>query len=210
MMTIFTLFFSACSGKLKKLNIISLASGQEYTLPLKADNIISGGDFRTFDIKNNISEINDILTQKGYDSAVYNNNFILIKNNIDENKTDYLVIGKLRGQNHYQFMSAVFAAGNGEYYLFPIHLTTKKSTDLDAGEVYFFETLKDIPFAVTLADLKTFYTAAGIFNIEEEDNSLKISVKPNAFVHKLSKETFYVSLRTDGEQTFIDLKTEEK
>ena len=59
-------------------------------------------------------------------------------------------------------------------------------------------------------ELITFYTDAGIYNVEEEENSLKISAKEGAFIHKLSKEIFYVSLRADGEQTFIELKTEKK
>ena len=64
---------------------------------------------------------------------------------------------------------------------------------------------------MSLAELKTFYTDAGIYNVEEaEENSLKISAKESAFIHKLSKKIFYVSLRADGEQTFIELKTEKK
>ena len=136
--------------------------------------------------------------------------FIIIKNKIDENKIDYLVIGKLSGQNRYQLMSAVVMTDNGNYYLFPIHLSAKKGSDFNAGETYSFETIKDSPFSVSLADLKTFYTDAGIYNVEEEENSLKISAKESAFIHKLSKEIFYVSLRADSEQTFIELKTEEK
>ena len=52
-MIVFTFIFSACTGKQKKLSVISLSSGKEYTLPLKAENILSGGNFRTY-IKNYI------------------------------------------------------------------------------------------------------------------------------------------------------------
>lgn len=50
-MIVFTFIFSACTGKQKKLSVVSLSSGKEYTLPLKAENILSGGNFRTY-IKN--------------------------------------------------------------------------------------------------------------------------------------------------------------
>lgn len=209
-MTVFTLIFSACTGKLKKLSVVSLASGKEYTLPLKASTVLSGGNFITFELEKSVAEIAETLKQKGYDCTAFNDNFILIKNKIDENKIDYLVIGKLSGQNRYQLMSAVVMTNNGNYYLFPIHLTAKKGSDLNVGNVYTFETIKDSPFFVSLADLKSFYTDAGIYNVEEEENSLKISAKEGAFIHKLSKEIFYVSLRADGEQTFIELKTEKK
>ncbi len=209
-MIVFPFIFSACSGKQKKLSIVSLSSGKEYTLPLKAENILSGGNFRTFELEKSVAEIAEMLKQNGYDCTAFNDNFILIKNKIGETKIDYLVIGKLSGQNRYQFMSATVMDNNGEYFLFPIHLTAKKGSDLNAGEVYSFETIKDSPFSVSLAELKTFYTDAGIYNVEEEENSLKISVKEGEFVHKLSKEIFYVSLRADGEQTFIELKTEKK
>lgn len=206
-MTIFVLLFSACAGKLKKLDIVSVSSGKEYTLPLKADNILSGGDFRTFETEKSVAEIAETLRQNGYGCTAFNDNFVLIRNKIDENKIDYLVIGKLSGQNRYQLMSAVVMTDNGNYYLFPIHLTTKKGSDLNAGDVFSFETIKNSPFSVTLADLKSFYTDAGIYNVEEkEENSLKISAKEGASIHKLSKDTFYVSLRTYGEQTFIELK----
>lgn len=209
-MIVFTFIFSACTGKQKKLSVVSLSSGKEYTLPLKAENILLGGNFITFELEKSVVEIAETLKQNGYDCTAFNDNFILIKNKIDENKIDYLVIGKLSGQNRYQFMSAVVMDNNGDYFLFPIHLTAKKGSDFNAGETYSFETIKDSPFSVSLADLKTFYTDAGIYNVEEEENSLKISAKESAFIHKLSKETFYVSLRADGEQTFIELKTEEK
>lgn len=209
-MIVFPFIFSACTGKQKKLSVVSLSSGKEYTLPLKAENILLGGNFITFELEKSVAEIAETLKQNGYDCTVFNDNFILIKNKIDENKIDYLVIGKLSGQNRYQFMSAVVMDNNGDYFLFPIHLTAKKGSDFNAGETYSFETIKDSPFSVSLADLKTFYTDAGIYNVEEEENSLKISAKESAFIHKLSKETFYVSLRADGEQTFIELKTEEK
>lgn len=210
-MTVFPFIFSACTGKLKKLSVVSLASGKEYTLPLKAENILLGGNFITFGLEKSVAEIAETLKQKGYDCTAFNDNFILIKNKIDENKIDYLVIGKLSGQNRYQFMSAVVMDNNGDYFLFPIHLTAKKGSDFNAGETYSFETIKDSPFSVSLAELKTFYTDAGIYNVEEaEENSLKISAKESAFIHKLSKEIFYVSLRADGEQTFIELKTEKK
>lgn len=209
-MIVFTFIFSACTGKQKKLSVISLSSGKEYTLPLKAENILSGGNFITFELEKSVAEIAETLKQNGYDCTAFNDNFILIKNKIDENKIDYLVIGKLSGQNRYQLMSAVVMTDNGNYYLFPIHLSAKKGSDFNAGETYSFETIKDSPFSVSLADLKTFYTDAGIYNVEEEENSLKISAKESVFIHKLSKEIFYVSLRADGEQTFIELKTEEK
>lgn len=209
-MTVFTLIFSACTGKLKKLSVVSLASGKEYTLPLKASTVLSGGNFITFELEKSVAEIAETLKQNGYDCTAFNDNFILIKNKIDENKIDYLVIGKLSGQNRYQLMSAVVMTNNGNYYLFPIHLTAKKGSDLNAGNVYTFETIKDSPFFVSLAELITFYTDAGIYNVEEEENSLKISAKESAFIHKLSKEIFYVSLRAAGEQTFIELKTEKK
>lgn len=210
-MIVFTFIFSACTGKQKKLSVVSLSSGKEYTLPLKAEKILLGGNFITFELEKSVAEIAETLKQNGYDCTVFNDNFILIKNKIDENKIDYLVIGKLSGQNRYQFMSAVVMDNNGDYFLFPIHLTAKKGSDFNAGETYSFETIKDSPFFVSLADLKTFYTDAGIYNVEkEEENSLKISAKEGAFIHKLSKEIFYVSLRADGEQTFIELKTEEK
>ena len=208
-MIVFTFIFSACTGKQKKLSVISLSSGKEYTLPLKAENILSGGNFITFELEKSVAEIAETLKQKGYDCTAFNDNFILIKNKIGENKIDYLVIGKLSGQNRYQLMSAVVMTDNGNYYLFPIHLSAKKGSDFNAGETYSFETIKDSPFSVSLADLKTFYTDAGIYNVEEE-NSLKISAKESAFIHKLSKEIFYVSLRADSEQTFIELKTEKK
>lgn len=212
-MTVFTLIFSACTGKQKKLSVVSLSSGKEYTLPLKASTVLSGGNFITFELEKSLAEIAETLKQNGYDCTVFNDNFILIKNKIDENKIDYLVIGKLSGQNRYQLTPAVIMTDNGNYYLFPIHLTAKKGSDLNAGDVYFFETIKNSPFSATLADLKSFYTDAGIYNVEEEEeeeNSLKISAKEGAFIHKLSKEIFYVSLRADGEQTFIELKTEKK
>ena len=209
-MIVFTFIFSACTGKQKKLSVISLSSGKEYTLPLKAENILLGGNFITFELEKSVAEIAETLKQNGYDCTAFNDNFILIKNKIGENKIDYLVIGKLSGQNRYQLMSAVVMTDNGNYFLFPIHLTAKKGSDFNAGETYSFETIKDSPFSVSLADLKTFYTDAGIYNFEEEENSLKISAKESAFIHKLSKEIFYVSLRADGEQTFIELKTEEK
>lgn len=209
-MIVFTFIFSACTGKQKKVSVVSLSSGKEYTLPLKAENILLGGNFITFGLEKSVAEIAETLKQNGYDCTVFNDNFILIKNKIDENKIDYLVIGKLSGQNRYQFMSAVVMDNNGDYFLFPIHLTAKKGSDFNAGEVYSFETIKDSPFSVTLADLKMFYTDAGIYNVEEVENSLKISAKEGAFIHKLSKEIFYVSLRADGEQTFIELKTEKK
>ena len=210
-MIVFTFIFSACTGKQKKLSVVSLSSGKEYTLPLKAENILSGGNFRTFELEKSVAEIAETLKQNGYDCTAFNDNFILIKNKLDENKIDYLVIGKLSGQNRYQFMSAVVMDNNGDYFLFPIHLTAKKGSDFNAGETYSFETIKDSPFSVSLAELKTFYTDAGIYNVEEaEENSLKISAKEGAFIHKLSKEVFYVSLRADGEQTFIELKTEKK
>ena len=208
--TVFPFIFSACTGKQKKLSVVSLSSGKEYTLPLKAENILSGGNFRTFELEKSVAEIAETLKQNGYDCTAFNENFILIKNKIDENKIDYLVIGKLSGQNRYQFMSAVVMDNNGDYFLFPIHLTAKKGSDFNAGETYSFETIKDSPFFVSLAELKNFYTDAGIYNVEEEENSLKISAKEGAFIHKLSKEIFYVSLRADGEQSFIELKTEEK
>ena len=192
------------------MSVVSLSSGKEYTLPLKAENILSGGNFRTFKLEKSIAEIAETLKQNGYDCTAFNDNFILIKNKLDENKIDYLVIGKLSGQNRYQFMSAVVMDNNGDYFLFPIHLTAKKGSDFNAGETYSFETIKDSPFYVSLADLKTFYTDAGIYNVEEAENSLKISAKESAFIHKLSKKIFYVSLRADGEQTFIELKTEKK
>lgn len=209
-MIVFTFIFSACTGKQKKLSVISLSSGKEYTLPLKAENILSGGNFITFELEKSVAEIAETLKQNGYDCTAFNDNFILIKNKIDENKIDYLVIGKLSGQNRYQLMSAVVMTDNGNYYLFPIHLSAKKGSDFNAGETYSFETIKDSQFSVSLADLKTFYTDAGIYNVEEEENSLKISAKKSAFIHKLSKEIFYVSLRADSEQTFIELKTEKK
>ena len=209
-MIVFTFIFSACTGKQKKLSVVSLSSGKEYTLPLKAENILLGGNFITFGLEKSVAEIAETLKQNGYDCTVFNDNFILIKNKIDENKIDYLVIGKLSGQNRYQFMSAVVMDNNGDYFLFPIHLTAKKGSDFNAGETYSFETIKDSPFSVSLAELKTFYTDAGIYNVEEEENSLKISAKESAFIHKLSKEIFCVSLRADGEQTFIELKTEKK
>ena len=106
-MIVFTFIFSACSGKLKKLSVVSLASGKEYTLPLKAENILLGGNFITFELEKSVAEIAETLKQNGYDCTAFNDNFILIKNKIDENKIDYLVIGKLSGQNRYQFMSAV-------------------------------------------------------------------------------------------------------
>ena len=208
-MSVFTLIFSACSGKLKKLSVVSLSSGKEYTLPLKASTVLSGGNFITFELEKSVAEIAETLKQKGYDCTAFNDNFILIKNKIDENKIDYLVIGKLSGQNRYQLMSAVVMTNNGNYYLFPIHLTAIKGSDLNAGDVYPFDsfgTIKISPFSVTLVDLKSFYTDAGIYNVEEEENSLKISAKEGASIHKLSKDTFYVSLRTYGEQTFIELK----
>lgn len=207
---VFTFIFSACTGKQKKLSVVSLASGKEYTLPLKAENILSGGNFITFELEKSVAEIAETLKQNGYDCTAFNDNFILIKNKIDENKIDYLVIGKLSGQNRYQLMSAAVMDNNGDYFLFPIHLTAKKGSDFNAGEVYSFETIKDSPFSVSLADLKMFYTDAGIYNVEEAENSLKISAKEGEFVHKLSKGIFYVSLRADGEQTFIELKTEKK
>ena len=37
----------------KKLSVVSLSSSKEYTLPLKAENILSDGNFRTY-IKNYI------------------------------------------------------------------------------------------------------------------------------------------------------------
>lgn len=209
-MIVFTFIFSACTGKQKKLSVVSLSSGKEYTLPLKAENILIGGNFITFELEKSVAEIAETLKQKGYDCTVFNDNFILIKNKIDENKIDYLVIGKLSGQNRYQFMSAVVMDNNGDYFLFPIHLTAKKGSDFNAGETYSFETIKDSPFSVSLAELKTFYTDAGIYDVEEEENSLKISAKEGSFIHKLSKEIFYVSLRADSEQTFIELKTEKK
>ena len=36
-MIVFTVIFSACTGKQKKLSVVSLSSGKEYTLPLKAE-----------------------------------------------------------------------------------------------------------------------------------------------------------------------------
>ncbi len=207
MMTIFTLLFSACTSK--KVAIVSLATGKEYTLPLKAENILSGGNYLTYESEQNLSQMCETLKQNGYNCAVFNDNFILIKNMID-GKTDYLVIGKLGGQKRYQFMSAAVMDNNGDYFLFPIHLTAKKGSDFNAGEDYSFITLTDTPVCATIADIKTFYTDAGIFNIEEEENSLTISVKQNEFVHKLSKTTFSVSLRTDGKQTFVELKTDGK
>lgn len=209
-MIVFTFIFSACTGKQKKLSVISLSSGKEYTLPLKAENILLGGNFITFELEKSVAEIAETLKQNGYDCTAFNDNFILIKNKIGEDKIDYLVIGKLSVQNRYQFMSAVVMDNNGDYFLFPIHLSAKKGSDFNAGETYSFETIKDSPFSVSLADLKTFYTDAGIYNVEEEENSLKISAKESAFIHKLSKEIFYVSLRADSEQTFIELKTEKK
>lgn len=209
-MIVFTFIFSACTGKQKKLSVISFSSGKEYTLPLKAENILLGGNFITFELEKSVAEIAETLKQNGYDCTAFNDNFILIKNKIGEDKIDYLVIGKLSVQNRYQFMSAVVMDNNGDYFLFPIHLSAKKGSDFNAGETYSFETIKDSPFSVSLADLKTFYTDAGIYNVEEEENSLKISAKESAFIHKLSKEIFYVSLRADSEQTFIELKTEKK
>ena len=46
--TVFTFIFSACTGKQKKLSVVLLSSGKEYTLPLKVENILSGSNFRMY------------------------------------------------------------------------------------------------------------------------------------------------------------------
>ncbi len=203
-----SLLLTACDSRAKKLSIVSLTSGEEYVLPLKPKTIINGGLFQTFTLEKTPTEICEILNEKHYNCSVFNNNFILIKDPLENSRINYMIIAKLHDENRFMFMSSVAFDGNSPY-LFPVHLTNITASDLESGIIYSFMPNTEYEITGNFEDVKSFYLDSGLFNIEENENVLTICNKANLPTSYLSKESFTVIVNVgEFEKTKITLQVE--
>jgi hypothetical protein len=202
---------SACDNRQKTVELISVVSGNSYSLGIKPSSTYSGGDFCTFTVDLSITEIKEKLTKRNELCELFNDNFLLITKNLSEARKDYLIIGKLHNDRDYQFMSAVaYDIETGSYVLFPIHLLSITANSFSAGETYSFETNISYDLSGTMESVKIFYESSGLFFVEENESQINIRLLPNKFVHKHITDDFSVMFEKNSQKLSIKIQTEKQ
>lgn len=174
---------TACDCSTKKLKFRSICSDDLFELPFKPDKAIRGGDHTTFTSKYSLIEMKNLISGDNIKSEIFREEFLLITKTL-ENRKDYYYVAKIFGVNRFVFMQPAEITDNG-YFLVPFHLLDLNVSMIDENfEFYSFPFDTEHKTNSKKEDIKSFYEDAGIFDIVENNSSIKIKAKENIFVNR--------------------------